>query len=260
MPADRAVRPRSSPAAGGPRFAIDRTPAINSLTVVRSRQVMCWSGRSAGSDRANPQYGRVVRPMLPLHSSNRDITNHNSHPESAMRKRILFSAAAVALGCLSLPPNSPPALAVPGECMTTTFAGFGGGFCDQAPLADGSFSHCESASAFGISHQRCYQACLDEAGRPFATDMDLTTPCVTALTATPTPALAPPPTEPAVPVQAPAPGTGSAEAPVPAPAAEPTTAPAPTWAPAPTATPVPAPAPAPAPAPPPTAANSPSPL
>ncbi len=199
--------------------------------------------------------------MLPLHTRNKKITNHNSYPELAMQKRTLFGAAALALGCMSLPPSSPPAFAVPGECMTTTFAGFGGGFCDQAPLADGSFSHCESATAFGISHQRCYQACMDDAGRPYATDMDLSTPCVTALTATPTPALAPAPVEPL----APGPGPAPAEAPAPAPAAPAPTqapaAPAPTQAPA---APAPSPAPvttlAPQPATPPTAINSPSPL
>ncbi|MCH9762225.1 MAG: hypothetical protein K0U75_16445, partial [Actinomycetia bacterium] len=134
--------------------------------------------------------------MLPLRMRNRKITNHIGYSELVMQKTTLFGAAALALGCFSLPPSSPPAVAVPGECVTTTFAGFGGGFCDQAAEADGSFSHCETATAFGLSHQRCYQACLDDAGRPYATDMDLTTPCVTALTATPTPALAPAPAEP----------------------------------------------------------------
>lgn len=169
-----------------------------------------------------------------------------------MRKRMLIAAAAAVLGGLSLAPNAPSALAVPGECMTTTFAGFGGGFCDQAPLADGSFSHCETASAFGISHQRCYQACLDAAGRPFATDMDLTTPCVTALTAEPTPTAAPAPMEPPAPVLAPA------EAPAPTATPAPTLAPAQTAAPVPTVAPPPAPVPAPVPVPAP--ANSPSPL
>ncbi len=79
-----------------------------------------------------------------------------------------------AAACLLL---AAPAYAAPGECQNISFAGFGGGFCDQAPLSDGSFNHCESASVFGISHQRCYQACLDESGRPFVTDMDPTTPC-----------------------------------------------------------------------------------
>lgn len=185
-------------------------------------------------------------------------------PELSMRKRILLSAVVAALGYFPLSPISPPAFAVPGECMTTTFAGFGGGYCDQAPLSDGSFSHCESAMAFGISHQRCYQACLDEAGRPYATDMDLTTPCVTALTADPIP---PPALAPAEAPAYPAPGaapepTGAPAAPAaPAPPA-PTATPAPTLAPVPTTAPAPAPTPAPAPvpAPVPTGANSPSPL
>jgi len=91
--------------------------------------------------------------------------------------KIVLSAAAAVAGCLVGALPAPPAHAAPGECHNISFAGFGGGYCDQAPLTDGSFNHCETASVFGISHQTCYQACLDEAGRPFRTDMDPTTPC-----------------------------------------------------------------------------------
>ncbi|MCH9768390.1 MAG: hypothetical protein K0U70_11390, partial [Actinomycetia bacterium] len=107
-----------------------------------------------------------------------------------MRKRILIGAIPAVAGCFFLAPTTPSADAVPGECQVTSFAGFSGGYCDQAALADGSFNHCETAEAFGLKHQRCYQACLDEAGRPYVTDMDLTTPCATSLVAAPEPALA----------------------------------------------------------------------
>lgn len=174
-----------------------------------------------------------------------------------MWKTALFTAAAAALGCFSLVPSAAPARAIPGECQTTSFAGFGGGYCDQAPLADGSFSHCETAMAFGMSHQRCYQACLDGAGRPFPTDMDVTTPCVTALTADLAPApTAPLPAEPPSAAPAPAPAEAAPgpqqESVLEAPALAPPVPAAPI--------PVPTPMPVPTPVPVPTSANSPSPL
>lgn len=183
-----------------------------------------------------------------------------------MRKRMLFSAIPAIAGCFFLAPTAPPADAAPGECQVTSFAGFSGGYCDQAALADGSFNHCETAGAFGLTHQRCYQACLDGAGRPYVTDMDPTTPCVTALVAAPEPALAEVPAAGPGPALAEVPAAGPeialAEvpaAPGPALAEVPAAGPQPTLAQAPVA-PEPTPAPAPAQAPPPTSANSPSPL
>lgn len=86
--------------------------------------------------------------------------------------------AAALIGVFSVPVTpAAPANAAPGECQNVMFAGFGGGYCDQAAVADGSFNHCETTAAFGISRQNCYQACLDESGRPYPTDMDPTTPC-----------------------------------------------------------------------------------
>ncbi len=99
-------------------------------------------------------------------------------------------AVAATAGALAL--TTPPAHAAPGECQSTSFGGVSGGYCDKAPLADGSFNHCETVGAFGIKHKRCYQACLDAAGRPYVTDMDLTTPCGTAPAPAPTAAPAPP--------------------------------------------------------------------
>lgn len=74
-------------------------------------------------------------------------------------------AAAMALGMLT----SPIAVAVPGQCISTPW----GGFCDGYPQSDGSFQHCHGA--MGFSH--CYQACLDHAGNPVPTDLDLSTRC-----------------------------------------------------------------------------------
>lgn len=93
-----------------------------------------------------------------------------------MRNRnfILFGAALSVAGGLVA---APAAQSAPGECQNTAFAGFGGGYCDQAALGDGSFNHCETYTAFGFSQQNCYQACLDGNGRPFPTDTDPNTPC-----------------------------------------------------------------------------------
>jgi len=97
---------------------------------------------------------------------------------SQLARRGAIAIAATALGAFAawLGPAS-LANAAPGECQNVSFAGFGGGYCDQAAAGDGSFNHCETTTAFGISRQNCYQACLDESGHPFPTDMDVTTPC-----------------------------------------------------------------------------------
>ncbi|WP_059020121.1 hypothetical protein [Mycobacterium sp. M26] len=95
-----------------------------------------------------------------------------------MRNRThLIGAAVAAAGLFATLITGPPAGAAPGQCQNTAFAGFGGGYCDQAAEADGSFNHCETYTAFGFSQQNCYQACLDGGGHPFPTDMDFTTPC-----------------------------------------------------------------------------------
>ncbi|MFN8031810.1 MAG: hypothetical protein U0Q47_00735 [Mycobacterium sp.] len=92
-------------------------------------------------------------------------------------RRHIIGAAVTAAGFFLLAVPGTPAHAAPGECQNTAFAGFGGGYCDQASEADGSFNHCETYTAFGFSQQNCYQACLDGGGRPYPTDTDFTTPC-----------------------------------------------------------------------------------
>ena len=50
--------------------------------------------------------------------------------------------------------------AVPGQCISTPW----GGFCDSPYVnQNGSFWHCENAMGFS----NCYNACLDQAGRPY---------------------------------------------------------------------------------------------
>lgn len=93
------------------------------------------------------------------------------------RASVVFGAALAVVGGFLATLPAPAAVAAPGECQNTAFAGFGGGYCDQAAQADGSFNHCETYTAFGFSQQNCYQACLDGNGRPYPTDMDFTTPC-----------------------------------------------------------------------------------
>lgn len=74
-------------------------------------------------------------------------------------------------------PVVPVANAVPGQCQQVSFLGFSGGFCDDTAMKDGSFSHCETGGAFGMSTKNCYQACLDPGGHPYPTDLDENTPC-----------------------------------------------------------------------------------
>lgn len=86
-----------------------------------------------------------------------------------MRSAVVGAAALVGIG-LAAGVFSPPALALPGQCMSTPW----GGFCDNPPAADGSFWHCEGAMGFS----NCFQACYDPvANRPVPTDMNFNTPC-----------------------------------------------------------------------------------
>lgn len=77
---------------------------------------------------------------------------------------------ALFLSCVGLLGISAPASALPGQCWNSPF----GGFCDSAPMADGSFQHCVS---FGSSSY-CTQACHDPAtNTAVPTDMNPNTPC-----------------------------------------------------------------------------------
>lgn len=86
-----------------------------------------------------------------------------------MIRLLVLSAAAVAGIGLSGAAFPAEAAAVPGQCVMTPW----GGFCDNPPVADGSFWHCEGAMGFS----NCFQACLGADGRPVPTDMNWSTPC-----------------------------------------------------------------------------------
>ena len=85
-----------------------------------------------------------------------------------VRLLALCAAAVTGIG-LASGVFAPPAAAVPGQCIMTPW----GGFCDNPPMADGSFWHCEGAMGFS----NCYQACLGADGRPMPTDLNWSTPC-----------------------------------------------------------------------------------
>ena len=92
-------------------------------------------------------------------------------------KNVVYSVLMVAAGLFYAALVAPAAHAVPGQCQEVSFLGFSGGFCDDVALKDGSFSHCETGGAFGMSTKNCYQACLDPGGHPYPTDLDENTPC-----------------------------------------------------------------------------------
>jgi hypothetical protein len=82
---------------------------------------------------------------------------------------IRLSAALAVLGVLG-GLLAAPAPALPGQCWNSPF----GGFCDSAPMSDGSYQNCVG---FGSS-SFCQQVCHDyTTNRPYPTDMDPNTPC-----------------------------------------------------------------------------------
>lgn len=92
-----------------------------------------------------------------------------------VRIAALSAAALTAVGLAAgvYAPSLPVARAVPGECVSGPF----GGYCDEAPWADGSFQHCEQGGWGGWGYSRCFQACLDPYNHPVATDLDPRTAC-----------------------------------------------------------------------------------
>lgn len=85
------------------------------------------------------------------------------------RALALLGAVLAAVG-LATGVYAPSAGALPGQCWNSPF----GGYCDTAPMSDGSFQHCLS---FGGS-SFCTQACHDPASnQALPTDMDPNTPC-----------------------------------------------------------------------------------
>lgn len=75
-------------------------------------------------------------------------------------------ATAVALAVLS----APVAGALPGQCWNSPF----GGFCDTAPMADGSYQNCITFGSSSYCQQVCHNPVTNQA---VPTDMDPSTPC-----------------------------------------------------------------------------------
>jgi len=85
------------------------------------------------------------------------------------RVRRFALAGAAVLGLVAGLP-AVPAQALPGQCWNSPF----GGFCDTAPLSDGSYQNCIT---FGTSSY-CQQVCHDPvSNRAVPTDMNPETPC-----------------------------------------------------------------------------------
>lgn len=86
------------------------------------------------------------------------------------RVLVLFATATTVIALATGAYNAPVVQALPGQCWSSPF----GGYCDTAPMSDGSFQHCLS---FGTS-SFCTQACHNPAtNQATPTDMDPNTPC-----------------------------------------------------------------------------------
>jgi hypothetical protein len=92
-------------------------------------------------------------------------------PWSAMLSKT-SAAAATATTTLGLWAGvfAPPAAALPGQCWSSPF----GGFCDTAPMQDGSFQHCITYGSSSFCTQACHNYATNQA---VPTDMDPNTPC-----------------------------------------------------------------------------------
>lgn len=87
-----------------------------------------------------------------------------------MTRLVALAGTALAAVWLAAGLGAPTAGALPGQCWSSPF----GGFCDTAPMSDGSFQHC---IGFGSSSY-CTQACHDPiSNQAVPTDMDPNTPC-----------------------------------------------------------------------------------
>lgn len=65
---------------------------------------------------------------------------------------------------------APSAGALPGQCWNSPF----GGFCDTAPMSDGSYQNCVSFGSSSYCQQVCHNPVTNQA---VPTDMDPETPC-----------------------------------------------------------------------------------
>jgi len=85
------------------------------------------------------------------------------------RALALVGAVMAAVG-LAAGLYAPSAAALPGQCWNSPF----GGFCDTAPMSDGSYQNCIT---YGSSSY-CRQVCHDPVtNRAVPTDMNPDTPC-----------------------------------------------------------------------------------
>lgn len=83
---------------------------------------------------------------------------------------VLRSSVVVAVLAATALVTAPSPGALPGQCWNSPF----GGFCDSAPMSDGSYQNCVT---FGSSSY-CQQVCHDPVtNRAVPTDMDPRTPC-----------------------------------------------------------------------------------
>lgn len=86
--------------------------------------------------------------------------------EVLRRRTALLAASLLATGLAF----APAAAALPGQCWNSPF----GGFCDTAPLSDGSFQHCITFGGSSFCTQACHDPVTNQA---LPTDYDERTPC-----------------------------------------------------------------------------------
>ena len=79
-------------------------------------------------------------------------------------------AAGVAVAATLAVLGAPVASALPGQCWNSPF----GGFCDTAPMSDGSYQNCVTFGSSSYCQQVCHHTVTNQA---VPTDMDPATPC-----------------------------------------------------------------------------------
>lgn len=93
------------------------------------------------------------------------------HTDGFTVRRIAALGAAVLMAIgLAAGVFSPTAAALPGQCWNSPF----GGYCDTAPLSDGSFQHCLTFGGSSFCTQACHNPLTNQAE---PTDMDMRTLC-----------------------------------------------------------------------------------
>lgn len=87
-----------------------------------------------------------------------------------MIRLIALAGTVGAAVCLAAGLAAPTASALPGQCWNSPF----GGFCDTAPMADGSYQNCITFGSSSYCQQVCHNPVTNQA---VPTDMDPETPC-----------------------------------------------------------------------------------